>query len=108
MHLDSVGQLRKAIESLHATYADALNCQLKLLAGAKDRNARKAKERLKRTIILFALFSRGLDVGQPLTEIQHMEIAEEVARLYGFSQKDKPLIRAILACMRKEKPQFAT
>lgn len=100
MHLDSVGQLRKAIESLHATYADALNSQLKLLAGAEDRNARKAKERLKRTIILFALFSRGLDVGQPLTEIQQVEITEEVARLYGFSQKDKPLIRAILACMR--------
>jgi hypothetical protein len=101
MHLDSVGQLRKTIESLHATYADALNSQLKLLAGAKDRNARKAKERLKRTIILFALFSRGLDVSQPLTEIQQMEIAEEVARLYNFSQEDKPLIRTILAYMRE-------
>jgi hypothetical protein len=101
MHLDSVGQLRKTIESLHATYADALNSQLKLLAGAQDRNARKAKERLKRTIIPFALFSRGLDVGQPLTEIQQVEIAEEVARLYDFSQKDEPLIRTILARMRK-------
>ena len=67
----------------------------------KDRNARKAKERLKQTIILFALFSRGLDVSQPLTEIQQVEIAEEVARVYEFSQKDKPLIRTILACMRK-------
>jgi len=107
-HLDSVGQLRKAIESLHATYADALNTQLKLLAEAEDRNARKAKELLKRTIILFAIFSIGLEVDQPLTELQQIEIVEEVAEVYGFPKKDGPLIRAILAYMRKEKPQFPT
>jgi hypothetical protein len=108
MHLDSVGQLRKAIESLHATYAEALNSQLKLLSGADDRNASKGRELLKRTIILFAIFSRGLDTNQPLTEIQRIEIIEEIAEAYDFARKDRPLIRAILAYMREEKAQFPT
>jgi hypothetical protein len=49
-----------------------------------------------------------LDANQPLTEIQWIEIIEEIAEAYDFPKKDRPLIRAILAYMREEKAQFTT
>jgi hypothetical protein len=76
-HPDPVDSLRRTILSLHASYAEGLNTLLKLLAHAQDSNSRKAKEGLRQTIILFAIFSRELDVGPTLTENQRIEIARE-------------------------------
>jgi hypothetical protein len=104
-HLDSADQLRRTILSLHATYAEGLNTQLKLLSNAKDHNSQKAKDGLRQTIILFAIFSRELDEGPPLTENQQIGIAKEIADAYGFPPKYHTLIQATLDFVRKYKQE---
>jgi hypothetical protein len=99
-HPDPVDSLRRTILSLHASYAEGLNTLLKLLSQAHDHNSQKAKEGLRQTIILFAIFSRDLDVGPTLTENQRIEIAREIAGAYGLSQKYHTLILEMLDFIR--------
>jgi hypothetical protein len=76
---------------------------LKLLSHAEDRNSQKAKEGLTQTIILFAIFSRELDEGPPLTENRRTEIAREIANAYDFPPKYHTLIQAMLDAVRNYK-----